>query len=150
MAKKCINLDATRPYVCKGDVENPTEFIIGMLPARVRAKIFDETITFEHSSDNPNDNAKAIIHTEDRRILGFKFGVRAWKNLLGPNDENVSYQSKSEFMGGLMVQAIPDSLLNIIDPDVLGEVGDEVLKKNELTEKEAKNFESQSGAGSKV
>ena len=150
MAKKCINLDATRKYICKEDKENSTEFIIGMLPARVRAKILDETITFESSSDNPNDNAKAIIHSEDRRILGFKFGVKGWKNLLGPNDENMPYQSKSDFMGGLLVQAIPDDLINIIDPEVLSEVGEEVLKKNELTEKEAKNSDSQSGAGSKV
>ena len=98
-----INIFETKPYTSKLDTDaaNPTVFQIGLLDSNLRAFIEDQTTSFEFSSKNPKEPAKANINASKRNLMVVRFGVRGLENFLDPRDgKPVKFDSASMPVNG--------------------------------------------------
>ena len=73
-----INIYETKPYKSKleKNADNPSVFQICPIDAHLRAHIDDQTTSFEISSDNPKDKAKATFAAAKRNLFFVKFGLK--------------------------------------------------------------------------
>jgi hypothetical protein len=137
-----INIYETKPYKSKldPDKENPSIFHIGMLDSYLRACIEDQTTSFEFSSKNPKDSAKANINASKRNLLVVRFGLKGLDNFLDPRDKKpVKFDSLSVAVSGKNYMAVREEILAMLPKTLIDELSEVILEENTLTEEESKN-----------
>ena len=100
---KGININETKKYVSKLDTDtvNPTYFLLGCLDPVLQANIEDESITFEKSSSDPNEGARALINQNLLRLRVLQFGLKGLENFADAiTGEPVVFEAESVIIRG--------------------------------------------------
>ena len=137
-----INIYETQAYKSKLDPDknNATIFHIGMLDPFLRAHIDDEVTSFEVSSKNPNDKAKASICASKRNLLAVRFGLKGIDGFLDPRTkEPVKFDAVSVSIGGKNYNGVSEPILAMLGKSLMDELADVILKENAISEEERKN-----------
>jgi hypothetical protein len=137
-----INIYETKPYKSKldPDKENASVFHIGSLDSYLRAHIEDQTTSFEFSSKNPKDPAKANINASKRNLMAVRFGLRGLDNFLDPRDKKpVKFDTVSVAIIGKNYTAVSEEILSMLPKALIDELAEVILAENTLSEEEAKN-----------
>jgi hypothetical protein len=137
-----INIYETKPYKSKldPDKDNPTIFHIGSLDSYLRAYIEDQTTSFEFSSKNPKDPAKANINASKRNLLVVKFGLKGFDNFLDPRDRKpFKFDAVSTAINGKNYPAVTEEIISLLPKALIDELSEVILAENALSEDEEKN-----------
>ncbi len=137
-----INIYEIKPYKSKldPDKENSSIFHIGLLDAFLRTHIEDQTTSFEFSSKNPKDSAKANINASKRNLLVVRFGLKGLDNFLDPRDKKpVKFDTVSVAVNGKNYTAVSDEILSMLPKVLIDELSEVILSENTLAEEESKN-----------
>ena len=137
-----ININEVQSYVSKHDPDknNPTKFLIGVLDPNLRSFIEDQTTSFEFSSKNPSDAAKANINAGKRNLLAVKFGLRGIENFLDPETKApVQFSTNSTPIGCKNYPAVTERILAMVPREIRDELAEVILNENVLNEDEIKN-----------
>ena len=137
-----INIYETKPYNSKLDPDksNPTVFHVGLLDSHLRAYIEDQTTSFEFSSKNPKDPAKANINASKRNLLVVKFGLKGFDNFLDPRDKKpLKFDTVSTAINGKNYSAVTDEIISVLPKSLIDELSEVILSENSLSEDEEKN-----------
>jgi len=137
-----INIYETKPYKSKldPDKDNPSIFHIGSLDSYLRAYIEDQTTSFEFSSKNPKDPAKANINASKRNLLVVKFGLKGFDNFLDPRDKKpLKFDTISTAINGKNYSAVADEIISMLPKALIDELSEVILSENSLSEDEEKN-----------
>lgn len=137
-----INIYETKPYKSKldPDKDNPTIFHVRLLDSHLRAFIEDQTTSFEFSSKNPKDPAKANINASKRNLLVVKFGLKGFDNFLDPRDKKpLKFDMVSTAINGKNYSAVTDEIISLLPKSLIDELSEVVLAENSLSEDEEKN-----------
>lgn len=140
MSIKGIDIYEVRDYVSKYDKgKDKTIFKLGVLDARIRAELEDETTSFDFSSDNPDDRARTTLGLNRRAIEAVRFGLKGMENFQDKDGKPVKFDTVSLAKHGKNYQVVAPSILDILPFSIITELSGEILKENKLTEKERKN-----------
>jgi len=137
-----INIFESKPYTSKLDADsgNPTVFQIGLLDSMLRAFIEDQTTSFEFSSRNPKEPAKANINASKRNLLVVKFGLKGLENFIDPRDKKpIKFDTVSVPVNGKNYKAVTDEIVSMFPKALIDELAEAILAENALSEEEAKN-----------
>ncbi len=137
-----INIYETKPYHSKLDLDkdNPSIFHVGSLDSYLRAYIEDQTTSFEFSSKNPKDPAKANINASKRNLLVVRFGLKGLDNFLDPRDKKpVKFDTISVAVIGKNYTAASEEILSMLPKALIDELAEVILAENTLNEEETKN-----------
>ncbi len=137
-----INIYETKPYKSKLDLDkdNSTVFHVGLLDSHSRAYIEDQTTSFEFSSKNPKDPAKANINASKRNLLVVKFGLKGFDNFLDPRDRKpLKFDTVSTAINGKNYSAVADEIIAMLPKALIDELSEVILAENSLSEDEEKN-----------
>ncbi|MDD5736683.1 MAG: hypothetical protein PHH20_00135 [Candidatus Omnitrophica bacterium] len=137
-----INIYESKPYKSKleTDAGNPTIFNLGLLDSHLRAFIEDQTTSFEFSSKNPKDPAKANINASKRNLMVLKFGLKGLENFLDPRDKKpVKFDTVSVPVNGKNYNVVSDEIISMFPKVLIDELADVILSENTLGGDEAKN-----------
>jgi len=137
-----INIYESKPYKSKldADTSNPTVFNLGLLDSHLRAFIEDQTTSFEFSSKNPKDPAKANINASKRNLMVVKFGLRGLENFIDPRDKKpVKFDTVSVPVNGKNYNVAADEIISMFPKALIDELADVILGENTLSGDEAKN-----------
>lgn len=138
-----INLHEIKKYISKNDPdkENPTVFHLGTLDNFVSAYIEDNSIKFDASSKNPDEEADINILFAKRSLLVVKFGLKKIENFCNfETNQPIVIESERANINGWICSAMPDKVVAMLSKGgLINELAAEVLKLNSLSEEEAKN-----------
>lgn len=137
-----INIYETKPYKSKLDKnkENMSVFHICPVDAHLRAYIDDQTMSFEISSNNPKDQAKATVAANRRNLLLVRFGLKGLEGYLDPRDNKpVKFDTVSVSVNGKNYNVITDEILAIFPKALIDELSEVISGENTLSEEERKN-----------
>ena len=137
-----INIYESKPYKSKldSDVGNPTVFNLGLLDSHLRAFIEDQTTSFEFSSKNPKEPAKANINASKRNLMVVKFGLKGLENFLDPRDKKpVKFDTVSMPVNGKNYTVLSDEIISMFPKALIDELSEVILAENTLSENEIKN-----------
>jgi hypothetical protein len=137
-----INIYETKPYKSKLDKESDkqTVFHIGLLDAHLRAYIDDQTTSFEVSSQNPKDLAKANIQASKHNLLLVKFGLKGMEDYLDPRDNKpIKFDTTAVSVNGKSYNVVSDSILAVFPKALIDELAGIISGENALSEGETKN-----------
>ena len=137
-----INVYETRDYVSKldPDKKNPTIFKIGCLDPMVKADIEDEATSFEISSPNASDTAKANLNFNKRNILAVKYGLQGLENFIDPAKKKpVPFKTISMSKFGKNYNVVSDSIIALLGSELINELGNVILGESVLTDEDRKN-----------
>ncbi len=137
-----INIYESKPYKSKfdSDADNSTVFSLGLLDSHLRAFIEDQTTSFEFSSKNPKEPAKANINASKRNLLVVKFGLKGLENFLDPRDNKpVKFDTVSTPVNGKNYKVVTDEIISMFPKVLIDELADVILSENTLSENEIKN-----------
>ena len=137
-----INIYESKPYTSKldADASKPTVFQIGLLDSMLRAFIEDQTTSFEFSSRNPKESAKANINASKRNLMVVKFGLKGLENFIDPRDgKPVKYDTVSVPVNGKNYMAVTDEIISMFPKGLIDELAEVILAENTLSGDEAKN-----------
>ncbi len=137
-----INIYEAKPYKSKldPDKDNSTIFHVGLLDSYLRAYIEDQTTSFEFSSKNPKDPAKANINASKRNLLVVKFGLKGFDNFLDPRDKKpLKFDTVSTAINGKNYTAVTDEIISMLPKALIDELSEVILAENSLSEDEEKN-----------
>jgi hypothetical protein len=137
-----VNIYEQRKYISKDDSDknNPTIFHIGLLDHNLVDYIDEQTTTFEISSKNPKDSAKANININRRNRLAVKFGLKGLENFLDPQTKQpVKFDTISVSVNGKNYPAVSDQLMSMFTKALLSELAEVIWNENHLSEEERKN-----------
>ena len=137
-----INIYETKPYKSKLDKnkENSSVFHICPVDAHLRAYIDDQTTSFEISSDNPKDKAKASVASGKRNLLFVRFGLKGLEGYLDPRDNKpVKFDTISHSVNGKNYNVVTDEILAIFPKALIDELSEVISGENSLSEDARKN-----------
>ncbi len=137
-----INIYETKPYRSKldKDKENQSVFHICPIDAHLRAYIDDQTTSFEISSDNPKDKAKASVAAAKRNILFVRFGLKGLEGYLDPRDNKpLKFDTVSTPVNGKNYNVVTDEIIAVFPKALIDELADVISGENSLSEQERKN-----------
>lgn len=137
-----INIYETKPYKSKldPDKENPSVFHIGSLDSYLRAYIDDQATSFEFSSKNPKDYARANVNASKHNLLAVRFGLKGLDSFLDPRDKKpVKFDTVSVAVIGKNYTAVSEEILAMLPKALIDELAEVILAENTLSEEEAKN-----------
>jgi len=137
-----INIYETKPYKSKLDPykDNPTIFHIGLLDSYLRAYIDDQATSFEFSSRNPKDLAKANVNASKHNLLAVRFGLKGLDGFLDPRDNKpVKFSTVSVSIIGKNYTAVSEEILAMLPKALIDELAEVILAENVLSEEEVKN-----------
>jgi hypothetical protein len=122
-----INIYETKPYHSKLDPEkdNPTVFHIGLLDSYLRAYIDDQATSFEFSSKNKNDLARANVNASKHNLLAVRFGLK--------------FDTVSVSIIGKNYMAVSEEILAMLPKVLIDELAEVILSENTLSGEKAKN-----------
>ena len=134
---KAIDLNAVRDYISKHDTEEPkTVWKLGIIDARVRAELEDETTEFEFSSNRPNDKAKTQLKTNARALEIVRYGVKGFENFMDEAGKPVKFGTETINRHGKPYLVMDSYILIKIPFKIIQELATEISKDNILQEEE--------------
>lgn len=140
MAIQTLNLDAEWDFKSKFDPdrdgENATVFTLGTLSNRLLSYLQDKATTFKGTSE---ENVEASIMNASLAIEVVRYGLRGVKNLQDSEGAPVEFETQRQNVHGMDVKAVKPAIVNVIPKAVIMELAEELQKRNELSEKQAKN-----------
>lgn len=140
MAIQTLNLDAEWDYKSKYDPdrdgENATVFTLGTLSNRLLSYLQDKATTFKGTNE---ENVEASIMNASLAIEVVRYGLRGVKNLQDADGKAVEFATQRRNIHGMDVRAVAPQIVNVIPKAVIMELAEELQKRNELSESEAKN-----------
>lgn len=140
MAIKTLNLDAEWDFKSKFDPdrdgENATVFTLGTLSNRLLSYLQDKATTFKGTDET---NVEASIMNASLAIEVVRYGLRGLKNLQDSEGKPVEFETQRQNVHGMDVRAVKSAIVNVIPKAVIMELAEELQKRNELSEAEAKN-----------
>lgn len=140
MAIQTLNLDAEWDYKSKFDAdrdgENATVFTLGTLSNRLLSYLQDKATTFKGTNE---ENVEASIMNASLAIEVVRYGLRGTKNLQDSEGKPVEFETQRQNVHGMDVRAVKSAIVNVIPKAVIMELAEELQKRNELSEAEAKN-----------
>ncbi|KKK52607.1 hypothetical protein LCGC14_3103200 [marine sediment metagenome] len=140
MAIKTLNLDAEWDFQSKHDPEKgkdgATVFRLGTLSNRLLSFLQDKATTFKGTNE---ENVEASIMNASLAIEIVKYGVRDIQNLPDADGNSIPFETQKQNVHGMEVKAVKSSILDVLPKVIVMEVADELQKRNELDEGEAKN-----------
>lgn len=71
----------------------------------------------------------------------FRFGVKGWDNFFGDDGLPIEFSTMEVMEGGQTYTVVSNSCLDRVRLATINEVGDEIWKRNTMSEKQRKNFE---------
>ena len=113
-----INLDETVEYSISTDKENPTIFILGIIPATV---IMGLSFNVEVSK-----NVETMVQV-------IQLGLKGWKNF------DKEFETEKKVIAGREVQTVKRDLVDTFSAQVIVELATKILEVNKLSEQERKN-----------
>lgn len=137
-----INIFESKPYTSKldKDTASPTVFQLGLLDSNLRAFIEDQTTSFEFSSKNPKEAARANINAAKRNLMVVRFGVKGLENFIDPRDgKPVKFDTVSVPVNGRSCRAMTEEIVSMFPKPLIDELAEVILAENVLSEDEAKN-----------
>ncbi len=141
MAIKTLNLDAEWDFVSKHDDAEKdsgeqTVFTLGTLSNRLLSYLSDKATTFKGTSES---DVEASIMNASLAIEIVKYGVRDIRNLPDKDGNTIPFETQKACIHGMDVRAIKPHILDVLPKAIVMEVADELQKRNDLSEDEAKN-----------
>lgn len=116
--------DYTEEYSLKNDKENPTVFILGMIPSTCMIGLSNI-----ENTEKLNEYIIAIA----------RLGIKGWKNLRDKSGNELEYKSDKSFVLGYQKECLTEDLINILPIRVINELASQIIKLNDLTKEEEKN-----------
>ncbi len=144
MAIKALNLGKTWDFQSKSDPDRGTEqattFHLQSLDSRVMGKLRDNTTKFLVDPSNPEDVAETSVNAENLNFESAQFGCTGWDNFQDPvSGVPIAMKTVPRRLGGKSYQIVDPEVLCLVPLSVIGEMGEDIRKANELTEEDAKN-----------
>ena len=141
MAIKTLNLDAEWDFQSKHDdaekdSEDATVFTLGTLSNRLLSFLTDKATTFKGTSE---ENVEASIMNASLAIEIVKYGLRGVRNLPDHEGNAIKFETQKACVHGMDVRAIKSHILDVLPKVVVMELADELQKRNDLSEEDAKN-----------
>ncbi len=141
MAIKTLNLDAEWDFVSKHDAaekgsEDATVFTLGTLSNRLLSYLSDKATTFKGTSE---EDVEASIMNASLAIQVVRFGLKGVRNLQDHDGNAIEFETQKQNVNGMDVAAVKNSILDVLPKAIVMEIADELQKRNDLSEKEAKN-----------
>ena len=140
MAIKTLNLDAEWEFQSKHDdakgTDDATVFVLGTLSNRLLSYLQDKATTFKGTDET---NVEASIMNSSLAIEVFKYGVRDIRNLPDAEGKMIPFEAQKKNIHGIDVKAVKSCILDVLPKAIVMEVADELQKRNELSEDDAKN-----------
>lgn len=144
MAITAITVGKTWEYVSKQDPDpqNPTVFVLQVLPARVLAHLQDEATVFQ-LGDNPDDRATRLRLNEVNYDI-VRFGLVGIRNLRDEHGQEVQFSKERTVLAGKSYEVASHRILDMLPSSVINELAQEILERNTLGDDELKNSDSPS------
>jgi len=118
-----IDVKATYEYVCKNDKDNPTVWILGILPSRVYRQLIAKA---------SKTNAMELLYDSVR------YGLKGFKNYkIGGKEVEFKSQKTNEL--GFEFEAVTLDVIDTIPLTVVSEIATEICNNSKLSELEEKN-----------
>ena len=136
-----INIYETRNYKSKldPDTQNPTIFKIGVLDQQIKDWIEDQATSYEISSPNPNEPAKATLSYNRRNTLAVKFGLKGLENFIDPKTKQpVKFDTINLSKFGKNYQVVTDEIISMFPRELIRELAGVILNENTLSGEEIK------------
>ncbi len=144
MAIKALNLGKTWDFQSKSDPDrgtsNATTWHLQSLDSRVMGKLRDNTTKFLVDPANPEEVAETSVNAENLNFESVQFGCTGWDNFQDPNTgQPIEIKTVARRLGGKSYQIVDPEVLRLVPMSVIGEMGEDIRKANELSEEDAKN-----------
>ena len=140
MAIRTLNLDAEWEFQSKHDPEKDKEgatvFTLGTLSNRLLSYLQDKATTFKGTSE---ENVEASIMNASLAIEIVKYGLKGVRNLPDHEGNAIEFAAQKKNISGMAVLAVSNTILDVLPKVVVMEIADELQKRNELSEEDAKN-----------
>ena len=141
MAIKTLNLDAEWEFVSKHDgakkgSDEQTVFTLGTLSNRLLSYLSDKATTFKGTSE---EDVEASIMNQSLAIEVVKYGLRGVRNLQHHAGNDIPFETQKANVKGMAVLAVKNHILDVLPKAIVIELADELQKRNDLSEPEAKN-----------
>jgi len=137
-----INIFEEREYKSRldPDPKNPTIFKIGSLNQQIKDWIDDQVTTYEISSPNPVEQARAVLNYNRRNSLVVKFGLKGLENFLDPKTKQpveFAFDKLNKF--GKIYNVASDRIMEMFPRALIQELAGVILNENILSGEESKN-----------
>ncbi len=141
MAIKTLNLDAEWDFVSKHDTaekgsEDQTVFTLGTLSNRLLSFLSDKATTFKGTSE---EDVEASIMNASLAIEVVRYGLRGLRNLQDHAGKTIEFETQKACVRGMDVKAVKNHILDVLPKAIVMELADELQKRNDLSEEDAKN-----------
>jgi hypothetical protein len=141
MAIKTLNLDAEWDFVSKHDAaekgsDDATVFTLGTLSNRLLSYLQDKATTFKGTDET---NVEASIMNASLAIQIVKYGLAGVRNLQDHEGKPIEFETQKKNVNGMDVRAVKNCILDVLPKAIVIELADELQKRNDLSEDEAKN-----------
>jgi len=137
-----INIFEEKEYKSKldPDPQNPTIFKIRSLDQQIKDWLDDQATSYELSSPNPNEPAKAVFNYNRHNTWVVKFGLKGMENFLNPQTKNpVKFDTVSIGKFGKNYNIVSDHIISMFSRALIQELARAILNENTLSEQELKN-----------
>lgn len=135
-----INVGETREYICKGDTESPTVWIIGILDSLLKSKLTDLAVTYRYNPDAPADSlAESKLNIAEQDLEFVRFGLKGVKNFIGKDGNEVKFQTVKRRISQTEYDIVSDDTMKVIPRYVIRELANVIAAENKITEDERKN-----------
>lgn len=111
-----IDLTQTVDYILKTDTDNPTVFKLGIIPARILAKLSE--------MKDQIDMAYTLM----------QIGIKGWQNF-----NNVEFKTITDTRFGVEISVVPLELINRLPLTAIAELSTKIIEINKLGDTERKN-----------
>lgn len=143
MALKGLNLTETRKVASKYDTEEDqnerTLFEIGTLDSRIAAMLRDKGTTVTVNPAAMSDEVDSQINMNIVNFEACVYGLKGWERFRDENGDDIEFRTVKRNHGGVSYKVADPACVKLIPGAVIQELGQEIMKDNDLTEIEAKN-----------
>lgn len=136
-----VNLEATNEFTFPDDKNNPTVWLLGTLSSRVLGVLMDQSAVFAANASDL-DSMKAEFRGSQAAYSVAQFGLRGWTNFVTPDNppQQIVFETVKKSVPGttITMDAVPDSIMELIPLERIRELAEQIQKRNEVTEEEGK------------
>lgn len=123
---------------CKTEADGATIFVLKPLVSSLDISIRDGMSSQTLTAGKQN-NREIQMKTQSACLEAFRFGVVDIRNLEGHDGKVIKIKRDTVNKNGKNYDAIPSGVLEVLDSNIIAEVGSHILASSEVKDKEAKN-----------
>ena len=137
---KPINVGETIKYQLKGDNEDPTIFIIGVLDSLIKSKLKDLGMVYKYNPEAPKESvAEARMDIAKQELEFVRFGVKGIENFKDKNGKDIPFKLIKRMVGIVEYEIVSDETLKYIPLSALRELAQVISDENEIGDEQRKN-----------